>query len=76
MNWMNFRKRADKFFTDIYGKAAELGGLISGEHGIGSGKIDYLEASVGKKQMQLMEGIKRVFDPNMILNPGKVCTRL
>jgi len=71
-----FRKRADKFFTDIYGKAAELGGLISGEHGIGSGKIDYLEASVGKKQMQLMEGIKRVFDPNMILNPGKVCTRL
>lgn len=52
------------------------GGLVSGEHGIGSGKVKYLVESVGETNMALMEGIKRVFDPKMILNPGKVCYRL
>ena len=51
-------------------------GLVSGEHGIGSGKVKYLVDSVGETNMAIMEGIKRVFDPKMILNPGKVCYRL
>lgn len=71
-----FQKRTDVFFRKIYAKATELGGLISGEHGIGRGKIDYLEQSLGKTQIELMAGIKKVFDPNMILNPGKVCNKL
>ena len=50
--------------------------LVSGEHAIGSGKLDYLAKSVGPTQMKLMEDIKRVFDPKMILNPGKVCYKL
>ena len=57
-------------------KAAECGGLISGEHGIGYGKMDYLAAFAGETSMRLMKGIKEVFDPKMILNPGKVCYSL
>ena len=71
-----FKSRVDKFFGIIYQKATDCGGLVSGEHGIGSGKVKYLAQSVGETNMALMEGIKRVFDPKMILNPGKVCYRL
>ena len=71
-----FKARVDKFFDIIYQRATESGGLVSGEHGIGSGKVKYLTQSVGETNMALMEGIKRVFDPKMILNPGKVCYRL
>ena len=49
---------------------------ISGEHGIGHGKMDYLAESLGPVQMRIMEGVKEVFDPNMILNPGKICYKL
>ena len=71
-----FKKRVDKFFDLIYKEASAQGGRVSGEHGIGSGKIQYLVESIGETNMALMEGIKRVFDPKMILNPGKVCYRL
>ncbi len=68
-----FMKESDEFMKLCYAKAVELGGLISGEHGIGSGKMQYLADFVGPVNMRLMKGIKQVFDPNMILNPGKVC---
>lgn len=71
-----FKERVDKFFEIIYKAATDCGGLVSGEHGIGSGKIKYLVDSVGETNMALMEGIKKVFDPKMILNPGKVCYKL
>jgi glycolate oxidase len=71
-----FKERVDKFFDIIYKEATDIGGLVSGEHGIGSGKIKYLVDSVGSTNMALMEGIKKVFDPKMILNPGKVCYSL
>ena len=71
-----FKKRVEKFFDIIYTEATKCGGQVSGEHGIGSGKIKYLVESIGETNMELMEGIKRVFDPKMILNPGKVCYRL
>ena len=60
----------------LYDHAVECGGRVSGEHGIGRGKVKYLAESVGATNMALMEGIKKVFDPNMILNPGKVCYTL
>ena len=72
----DFQKKADEFFDDIYAEATRVGGLVSGEHAIGSGKLEYLAKSVGPRQMEIMEGIKRVFDPKMILNPGKVCYKL
>ena len=71
-----FRKQVDAFMSAIYKKAVELGGQISGEHGIGMGKVKYLAEAVGPVNMQLMQGIKKVFDPKMILNPGKVCCTL
>ena len=61
---------------DMYAEADRIGGLVSGEHGIGHAKQEYLEKSVGPVEMQLMQNIKKVFDPNLILNPGKVCYKL
>jgi glycolate oxidase len=68
-----FNKQVEQFFHEIYQKAMELGGQISGEHGIGLGKVKFLEEAVGTTNIELMRGIKKVFDPKMILNPGKVC---
>jgi glycolate oxidase len=49
-----------------------LGGTLSGEHGIGSVQKPYMSLMVGDTNLQLMRGIKQVFDPNNILNPGKI----
>ena len=76
MDLDEFKGQVDDFMTRIYAKATEMGGLVSGEHGIGMGKEEYLARSVGATSMKLMEDIKRVFDPNLILNPGKVCYKL
>jgi len=56
----------------LYQKAEALGGKVSGEHGIGHAKIEYLRQSEGELSMALMVGIKQTFDPKGILNPGKV----
>lgn len=71
-----FHDRCAKCFDRIYDTAAAFGGLLSGEHGVGIGKLPYMERFVGKQNLQLMERVKRAFDPNMILNPGKVCCML
>lgn len=68
-----FERRVDTYFGKLYKEATACGGLVSGEHGIGRGKVKYLAESVGETNMELMRGIKTVFDPNNILNPGKVC---
>ncbi len=60
-------------FDEMYKKAEELGGLISGEHGIGYAKKDYLRKQFGDLQINIMKGIKKVFDEKNILNPEKVC---
>jgi glycolate oxidase len=67
-----YRERLRKGFERLYRKAGELGGQVSGEHGIGFSKRLYLEEIAGSVQMQLMRQIKLAFDPNLILNPGKV----
>ena len=59
-------------FDKMYQKAQELGGLVSGEHGIGHAKKGYLHRQYGDTPMNLMRGIKQVFDPKNILNPGKI----
>ena len=68
-----FIRQVDEFFKPVYDKALELGGEISGEHGVGFSKVKYLRNSIGETGMALQQGIKKVFDPNMILNPGKIC---
>ena len=60
-------------FDRMYEKAEELGGLVSGEHGIGYAKKEFLKKQYGKTPIALMQGIKHVFDEKNILNPGKVC---
>ena len=59
-------------FDLLYAKAREFGGQVSGEHGIGYAKKEYLKQHLGNNQLELMRGIKRVFDPKNILNPEKV----
>ena len=49
-----------------------LGGMITGEHGIGVTRRRYLSMALDETQIQLMRGIKATFDPNGILNPGKI----
>jgi len=56
----------------LYVSSGEMGGQISGEHGIGHAKSGYLKSSLGNTAMDLMRCIKQVFDPNNILNPGKI----
>ena len=59
-------------FDEMYKKAKMVGGLVSGEHGIGYAKKEYMKEMLGPTQVALMQGIKKVFDPNNILNPGKI----
>ena len=59
-------------WKEIAKKAKEVGGLVSGEHGIGYAKKGYMKELLGESQVLLMRGIKKAFDPNNILNPGKV----
>ncbi|MBP2024726.1 FAD-binding oxidoreductase [Peptoniphilus stercorisuis] len=72
MEMDEFKKQVAEFFEDIYEKAIQLGGQISGEHGIGHGKMGFLKKYSGETNMRLMKGIKEVFDPKMILNPHKI----
>lgn len=67
-----FHDVLEKVFDEMYQKAEQLGGLISGEHGIGYAKKKYMHNLLGPTQVALMKGIKAVFDPNHILNPGKI----
>jgi len=60
-------------FEAMYSKSRELKGLVSGEHGIGFAKKEYMLEQLGPVYVELMKNIKLAFDPKNILNPGKVC---
>ncbi|WP_288183949.1 FAD-linked oxidase C-terminal domain-containing protein [uncultured Sporomusa sp.] len=64
--------RVYKAMDEIFGTAIKLGGTLSGEHGIGLGKLKYMEDQFGPVAMEAMRNIKRALDPNLILNPGKL----
>ena len=72
MDDATWRQRQDEVMRIIYQKGAELGGAVSGEHGIGRAKRVYLHEQVGETYMRLLRQIKQVFDPLGILNPGKI----
>ena len=67
-----WRKVLKLVVGELIGVALSLGGTISGEHGIGLSKKQYLPQQVGVAQVGLMKAIKHAFDPKNILNPGKV----
>ena len=57
----------------MYARAAEMGGLVSGEHGIGYAKKKYIARQYGEAELALMRRVKLAFDEKNILNPGKIC---
>jgi glycolate oxidase len=63
---------AEAALAEIFALPLEFGGTITGEHGVGSAKLPYLEAKIGPANMQLQRDIKKVFDPAGILNPGRI----
>lgn len=68
----DWKVKVEKAMDLLYEKGYRLGGLVSGEHGIGYAKKKYLTKAISEDQMELMRQLKKVFDPQWILNPGKV----
>jgi len=62
----------DKAIREIFELTVSLGGTISGEHGIGYSQKSYLPIALSETELDLMKRIKKTFDPNNILNPGKI----
>jgi len=62
--------RVDKAMEEMYEAAMAMGGTLSGEHGIGIAKNRFLHMEFNRGAIEIMRGIKKVFDPNGILNPG------
>jgi glycolate oxidase len=65
-------ERVYKAMDEIFDTALKLGGTLSGEHGIGLGKLKYMPAQFGEEGMAVMRSIKQALDPDNILNPGKL----
>jgi len=78
VNFMCNREDADSIqrarlcVSEAFQLSVDLGGTISGEHGIGYVKAPYMDYAIDKPTLEIMKGIKKVFDPNGILNPGKM----
>lgn len=65
-------KRAEEAVKEVFQAALDLGGTISGEHGIGISKQPYIGMELSEREIDIMKGIKKVFDPKNVLNPGKI----
>ena len=69
----DWQKTLQVCFDSMYEMAEKMGGLVSGEHGIGYAKKEYMKKQYGDTPIALMQGIKKVFDEKNILNPSKIC---
>ena len=67
-----WKNELPKGIAEIFQLCVDLGGTISGEHGIGLVQQPYIGIAIDAKRIELMRGIKMLFDPKMILNPGKI----
>jgi glycolate oxidase subunit GlcD len=65
-------RRADQCLNSIFDLVIQLNGTLSGEHGIGREKRSYIAKEIDSVTLNLMKDIKKIFDPNNILNPGKL----
>jgi glycolate dehydrogenase FAD-linked subunit len=65
-------KRMERASADLFRLAIDLGGTLTGEHGIGLSKAPFMSLEHDETEMAVMRGLKRFFDPNNILNPGKM----
>jgi glycolate oxidase len=66
----------EQIVAEIFRIAVDLGGALSGEHGVGTLKLPYLESNVGKVSVDVQQSIKQALDPKGILNPGKALPTL
>ncbi len=64
--------RVEQAIAEIFAAAIDLGGTLSGEHGIGTMKAPFLEQELGPLGVMMMKRLKKAWDPNNILNPGKI----
>ena len=65
-------ERAEKAVKEIFSAVLDLEGTISGEHGVGLTKSPYIRMEIEPVALRKMEEIKKIFDPNNIMNPGKI----
>ena len=65
-------RKAEALVREIFNTTLSLGGTISGEHGVGITKAPYIGMEIKGSELALMKGIKNLFDPKNILNPGKI----
>jgi glycolate oxidase len=65
-------EKLDTLLLELYKAAIELGGTISGEHGIGSKRNKYISMALEPAQIEMMKKIKKALDPNLVLNPEKI----
>lgn len=65
-------QRVEAAVGDLFHAAVEVGGTLSGEHGVGLLKRPYLEMALGATSLEMQKRIKQAWDPNNILNPGKI----
>ncbi len=63
---------AEKFLERLAERALRMEGTCTGEHGVGQGKMKYLEAEHGRPALEAMRAIKRALDPHDLMNPGKI----
>jgi glycolate oxidase len=72
MTMDEWNKTLEKILVELYDETVKLGGTISGEHGIGSKRKKYMKQVMQPELIDLMKNVKKAFDPNNILNPGKI----
>jgi glycolate oxidase len=68
----NWKNEVPKGIREIFELTVSLKGTLSGEHGIGYVQKNYMDIAFSNTHLQLLKGIKQLFDPNNILNPGKI----
>ena len=68
----NWQTQVPLGIREIFELTVALKGTLSGEHGIGLVQKNFMDIAFSKVHLELMESIKRVFDPNNVLNPGKI----
>ncbi len=65
-------EKAEAAIEAVFRDALDLGGTMSGEHGVGIAKAPYIPLEISEKAAEYMKTIKKALDPNNILNPGKI----